>query len=570
MAKGYAVKNNKNDEILFRSADFKEEEIAEQIAMSDETTLLISGTDPLQRQIDDLNRKLQEAESANLAKEAFLSNMSHDIRTPMNAIIGMTGLAKKNIDEKTRLLDSLNKIDSASAHLLSLINEVLDMSRINSGKLLINEEPFYLSDLLHDTLIIVRPQMEAKGHHFEVKYHNIVYENLVGDIQRLRQIFVNILNNSVKYTKDKGEISLSICEEVKDDRCELIFNCTDNGMGMSQDFLKRIFDPFERVNNSTNSGIEGTGLGMSIVKKLVDAMNGRIDIQSKEGEGTSITIAIPLAYETMDIDASALQKKRFLIVMEDDDTSKMLQGYLNEFSIPNVTVRDFTSAITEFTDADFERHPFDGILFGNFENRTGNTFTMASYFRKSYAGLPMVLISEDDWGKIEYKANRNGIENFIPTPLFRKSLISSLQEIFTKEHSASATLQTPDLSDKKILLVEDNFINREIALELLRSTKAQLFSAENGKAALDMYLASDEGYYDIVLMDIQMPVMDGYEATTAIRNSGRKDASSIRIYAMSANVFAEDIAKARSIGMDGHIGKPIDVAKLMQTLRGAK
>lgn len=570
MAKGYAVKNNKNDEILFRSADFKEEEIAEQIAMSDETTLLISGTDPLQRQIDDLNRKLQEAESANLAKEAFLSNMSHDIRTPMNAIIGMTGLAKKNIDEKTRLLDSLNKIDSASAHLLSLINEVLDMSRINSGKLLINEEPFYLSDLLHDTLIIVRPQMEAKGHHFDVKYHNIVYENLVGDIQRLRQIFVNILNNSVKYTKDKGEISLSICEEVKDDKCELIFNCTDNGMGMSQDFLKRIFDPFERVNNSTNSGIEGTGLGMSIVKKLVDAMNGRIDIKSKEGEGTSITIAIPLAYETMDIDASALQKKRFLIVMEDDDTSKMLEGYLNEFSIPNVTVRDFTSAITEFTDADFERHPFDGILFGNFENRTGNTFTMASYFRKSYAGLPMVLISEDDWGKIEYKANRNGIENFIPTPLFRKSLISSLQEIFTKEHSASATLQTPDLSDKTILLVEDNFINREIALELLRSTKAQLFSAENGKAALDMYLASDEGYYDIVLMDIQMPVMDGYEATTAIRNSGRKDASTIRIYAMSANVFAEDIAKARSIGMDGHIGKPIDVAKLMQTLRGAK
>ncbi len=570
MAKGYAVKNNKNDEILFRSADFKEEKITEQIAMSDETTLLISGTDPLQRQIDDLSRKLQEAESANLAKEAFLSNMSHDIRTPMNAIIGMTGLAKKNIDEKSRLLDSLNKIDSASAHLLSLINEVLDMSRINSGKLLINEEPFYLSDLLHDTLIIVRPQMEAKGHHFDVKYHNIVYENLVGDIQRLRQIFVNILNNSVKYTKDKGEISLSICEEVKDDKCELIFNCTDNGMGMSQDFLKRIFDPFERVNNSTNSGIEGTGLGMSIVKKLVDAMNGRIDIKSKEGEGTSITIAIPLAYETMDIDASALQKKRFLIVMEDDDTSKMLQGYLNEFSIPNVTVRDFTSAITEFTDADFEHHPFDGILFGNFENRTGNTFTMASYFRKSYAGLPMVLISEDDWDKIEYKANRSGIEHFIPTPLFRKSLISSLQEIFTKEHSASATLQTPDLSNKKILLVEDNFINREIALELLRSTKAQLFSAENGKAALDMYLESEEGWYDIILMDIQMPVMDGYEATTAIRNSGRKDASTIRIYAMSANVFAEDIAKARSIGMDGHIGKPIDVAKLMQTLRGAE
>ncbi|MBQ1482959.1 MAG: response regulator [Erysipelotrichaceae bacterium] len=568
MDKGYAVKDARSGQILYASDNYDENDVFETVGLSDGKILSVSGNDE-RKIISDLQNKLSEAESANQAKEVFLSNMSHDIRTPMNAIIGMTGLARKNIDEKNKLLDSLNKIDTASSHLLSLINEVLDMSRIDSGKLVLSNELFYLSDLLHDTLVIVRPQMEAKKHEFITTIGDIFHEELYGDIQRLRQIYVNILNNSVKYTKDGGKITLNISQRMNGDRCELVFLCTDNGIGMSEDFLKKIFDPFERVNNSTISGIEGTGLGMSIVKKLTEAMNGSISIRSKVNEGTSVTITVPLRYETASIQAGILQKKNLLVVMEEGKTLDILQDYLKEFRIPHHTVNDFSAAVSEFTDASYENRPYDAVLFSNFENKTGNTFDLASYFRRSYPGLPMVLISEDDWERIEYKANRSGIDYFIPQPFFRKSLISSLLEVFDSKQGQGSSMQTPDLTGKRILLAEDNFINREIALELLRSTKAQIETAENGQIALDKYLENEEGHFDIILMDIQMPVMDGYEATKKIRESQRSDAASIRIYAMSANVFAEDIAKAKAMGMNGHIAKPIDVAKLMSTLKQA-
>ena len=568
MDKGYAVKDARSGQILYASDNYDENDVFETVGLSDGKILSVSGNDE-RKIISDLQNKLSEAESANQAKEVFLSNMSHDIRTPMNAIIGMTGLARKNIDEKNKLLDSLNKIDTASSHLLSLINEVLDMSRIDSGKLVLSDELFYLSDLLHDTLVIVRPQMEAKKHEFITTIGDIFHEELYGDIQRLRQIYVNILNNSVKYTKDGGKITLNISQRMNGDRCELVFLCTDNGIGMSEDFLKKIFDPFERVNNSTISGIEGTGLGMSIVKKLTEAMNGSISIRSKINEGTSVTITVPLRYETASIQAGILQKKNLLVVMEEGKTLDILQDYLKEFRIPHHAVNDFSAAVSEFTDASYENRPYDAVLFSNFENKTGNTFDLASYFRRSYPGLPMVLISEDDWERIEYKANRSGIDYFIPQPFFRKSLISSLLEVFDSKQGQGTSMQTPDLTGKRILLAEDNFINREIALELLRSTKAQIETAENGQIALDKYLENEEGHFDIILMDIQMPVMDGYEATKKIRESQRSDAASIRIYAMSANVFAEDIAKAKAMGMNGHIAKPIDVAKLMSTLKQA-
>ena len=244
MDKGYAVKDARSGQILYASDNYDENDVFETVGLSDGKILSVSGNDE-RKIISDLQNKLSEAESANQAKEVFLSNMSHDIRTPMNAIIGMTGLARKNIDEKNKLLDSLNKIDTASSHLLSLINEVLDMSRIDSGKLVLSDELFYLSDLLHDTLVIVRPQMEAKKHEFITTIGDIFHEELYGDIQRLRQIYVNILNNSVKYTKDGGKITLNISQRMNGDRCELVFLCTDNGIGMSEDFLKKIFDPFE-------------------------------------------------------------------------------------------------------------------------------------------------------------------------------------------------------------------------------------------------------------------------------------------------------------------------------------
>ena len=535
--------------------------------MGDDLILLISGEEEQEKLIDELNTRLEEAESANIAKETFLSNMSHDIRTPMNAIIGLTALAKKHIDEKSRLLDSLNKIETASSHLLSLINEVLDMSRINSGKMTIARELFSLSDLLHDIMTITNPQMQQKGHTFIFETDNISYESLYGDIQRLRQIYVNIINNSVKYTEHGGKIRVSISEETKDDKCILIFRCVDNGVGMSEEFVKKIFEPFERASNSTMSGIEGTGLGMSIVQKLIEAMDGEIIVKSKVGEGTDITISIPLDYKTMDIEYQAIEGKRFLIAMNDEETVNRLKTYLSEFNVHFDEANDFSSAIDALTNADFNDIRYDGFLLGHIDDSRGDTFDLANYLHRSFPDVEMVLISDDNWDQIEYQANRSGIQHFIPVPLFRKTLINALNKLTKDNDSDLLSAGSTDLSDKNILLVEDNFINREIASELLKGANASVETAKNGKEALEKFISSPLNYYNVILMDIQMPIMDGYTATTEIRNLDREDAKTIHIYAMSANIFAEDIAKALETGMNGHIAKPIDVHKLMQTLK---
>lgn len=566
MAKQYAIinKNDPERKIIAQSAGFRIERPYREIELSNDFLLLTDDDDS--KLILDLEKQLAEAQNANIAKEVFLSNMSHDIRTPMNAIIGMTTLAKKQIDEKNKLLDSLNKIDTASSHLLTLINEVLDMSRINSGKLTINNELFSLSDLLHDTLTIIRPQMEQKHHNFDFQVSDIQYEGLYGDPLRLRQIYVNIINNAIKYTNDNGNISVSVSETINDDKCFLRFSCKDNGIGMSSQFIERIFNPFERELNSTMSGIEGTGLGMSIVKKLVDLMNGEIYIDSKPNQGTTVEINIPFNYEKLQISTSSLSYRHLLIVMPDDQIRNTLDAYLKEFEITYDVVSSFSSAIDAITNSSFNNKPYDGAVLGKIEESIGDTFDLAAYLKKSFPSLPMVLISEDRWEEIEYRANRAGIHHFIPVPFFRKSLINGLNEMMSNDNTDTNAVSAPDLSDKHILLVEDNLINREIAIELLKETHAQVDTAENGKEALDKYLNSKIGYYDIILMDIQMPVMNGYDSCKAIRLSDRLDAQSIRIYAMSANIFAEDIAKAKEMGMNGHIAKPIDVTKMMQTI----
>ncbi|MBQ3956443.1 MAG: HAMP domain-containing histidine kinase, partial [Clostridia bacterium] len=274
MSREYAVLSGAD--LLYKTAGFDGETVTETVPLSDGKTLLVAGEDPGQAE---LLQKLREAEETISAKELFLSNMSHDMRTPMNAIMGMTTLAERHIDEKARVADSLEKIEVASDHLLSLINDVLDMSRINAGRMSISQEVFSLGDLLHETLTIVRPQMAQKSHHFRFRAEDILYESLHGDALRLRQIFVNIINNSVKYTPAGGDIDVSFREEAAGDRVILCFVCRDNGIGMTPAFLERIYDPFERVNSSTISRIEGTGLGMSIVKKLIEAMEGSIAIE---------------------------------------------------------------------------------------------------------------------------------------------------------------------------------------------------------------------------------------------------------------------------------------------------
>ncbi len=550
--------------ILYQSDGFQLDLVTETLSLSGGKTLLICGQDKLI-----LAQRLHEAEEAIAAKDTFLSNMSHDIRTPMNAIVGLTLLAKMHLDETSRVADALNKIETASGHLLSLINDVLDMSRINSGRMQITAEAFSLNDLIHEIMIIIRPQAEKKKHAMRLTTEDISVETLIGDSLRLRQIFVNIISNSVKYTPDGGEITVRFSEEMTQDRCALLFTCQDNGIGMSEDFLQRIFEPFERVHTSTVSRIEGTGLGMSIVKKLTEAMGGSIAIQSKPQEGTTVKIRIPLDYQLITLHTEALKEKRVLVVEADPALQSMYADYLNEFQIAHVITGSVQAALNALADADISSQSYDVVIIGSSCGEKEDKLDFAAYLHKSSPELPLLLASDDDWEQIRYRAAHSGIAAFLPLPLFRKSLINGLETVLDSLSEGNQASAYPDLKGKKLLLVEDNFINREIALEILGVTGAQIDTAENGREAVERFTASPEMGYSLILMDVQMPVMNGYEATEQIRLSQRTDAATVPIYAMTANTFAEDISKARAAGMNGHIAKPIDVNALMQVLRTA-
>lgn len=538
--------------------------------MDESSLALKQQNEELRRENEALRLQLMETQNANLAKETFLSNMSHDIRTPMNAIVGMTALAKKHIDEKGRVSDALNKIEVASSHLLSLINDVLDMSRINSGRMSVAEELFSLGDLLHETLTIVRPQAEQRHHSFRFDADNIFAEGLYGDPLRLRQIYVNIISNSVKYTPEHGEIVVSVSQEkAADGRCTLVFTCRDNGIGMSEDFLQRIFDPFERVTSSTLSGVEGTGLGMSIVKKLIDAMGGTIAIESTPGRGTLVTIRTPLRYESVPINAAPLEGERLLIIEADEAMQALYRQYLGDSALSFTIVSSSSAAVSAITEADFRGEGFSCAVLGRSVGHNGSIFELASYLHKADSALTLVLVSDLDWEEIEYRANRSGISAFIPIPFFRKSLINGLAHALEASDTGDVASAIPDLTGRRILLAEDNDINREIACEILSVTRAAVDCAANGQEAVNLFLGSAVGTYDLILMDIQMPVMDGYDAVRRIRAAQRDDAGGVPIFAMTANAFAEDIARARACGMNGHIAKPIDVNLLMQTLRQA-
>ena len=515
----------------------------------------------------ELRLQLQQALEASAAKETFLGNMSHDIRTPMNAIVGMTALAKRYIDEKSRVMDALDKIETAGGHLLNLINDMLDMSRINSGRLKLTSEAFSLSDLIHDILIIIRPQMESRKHDFRLHLEHIEAESFLGDPLRIRQILVNILSNAAKYTEDGGRVEFTVSEEAGPERCLLDFTCRDNGIGMSKEFLERIFEPFERVNSSTISRIEGTGLGMSIVRRLVDAMEGEIHIDSTPGEGTEVRIRLPLKVEKIQAETGALRGKRLLVVEQDEKRREIYAKYLGEFNLEHTVVSAMPEALSALTEADFRQQPYHLVLIGGMKEGSARMLDLAAYLHESWPGVTLVLISEDDWPRIEYRANRAGVRHFIPVPVFRRTLVNGLNTALEGEADESSSAGSPNLEGKRILLVEDNAINREIAVEVLKMTNAAVDTAENGREGADRFLSSPEGTYDLILMDIQMPVLDGYGAVRMIRSSARADAAGIPIYAMTANTFAEDVARAREAGMNGHIAKPLDIGTLMHVLR---
>ena len=520
-----------------------------------------------------LEEALRDAEEANQAKSRFLSNMSHDIRTPMNAIVGMTAIGLSHIDEKARVQDCLNKIRTASAHLMSLVNDVLDMSRIDSGRMALHEEEFSLADLVHDVAVIVRPQAAQKGQGLQIGIGEILEENLVGDALRLRQILVNIIGNAVKYTQDGGEIRVDFSQRPDPDRPGTVwldFSCRDNGIGMSQEFLGRIFVPFERVRNTTISKIEGTGLGMAIVKRLVDSMDGVIRVESEEGKGSLFEVKLPIPASRQAKKEPALPQGGTVLVAESRTArAEQIMEYLRQAGLEPVRLSTGLDAVTWLTEAQYEDRLPCALLLGQ-ELTDMPVLNVASHVRQlAGQGFPILLVSEEDWAQIEYRAVRAGVSAFVPCPLFRSRLIGTLAALVGEAGlvgGAQAGAEA-DYSRHRVLLVEDNELNQEIAVELLGMTGVQIEVAENGREAVDKFAASPEGYYDIVFMDVQMPVMDGYEATRRIRGLSRGDAGSVWIVAMTANAFVEDVRLSREAGMNDHVSKPVDLDRMEEILR---
>lgn len=528
-----------------------------------------------------LQNALNEAEEANRAKSVFLSNMSHDIRTPMNAIVGMTSIGLSHIDEKGRVQDCLNKIKTASSHLMSLVNDVLDMSRIDSGRMTLNEDEFSLADLIHDITVIVRPQALQKNHDLQIEIGDIYEDNLMGDTLRLRQVIVNIVGNAIKYTLYNGKIFVKFSQYIEEDlegnqnsgqekrKIWLDFLCEDNGIGMSPEFLERIFVPFERVNNSTTQKIEGTGLGMSIVKNLIDRMGGRIQVESTEGEGSRFRVEIPMRAAVRDRrKLEILAGNTVLIAESREKEARQIEEFLREEAVTPVRVKSGRSAVTWLTQAQTENRMPCAMLLGQ-ELEDMPALDLASHVRQS-AGqrFPLLLVSEEDWAQIEYRARRAGINGFVPCPLFRSKLLETLADMIirNKGDMEEQEERIEDYSGRHLLLVEDNELNLEIAMEMLSLTGVQVETAENGARAVEIFENSPENHFDLILMDVQMPVMNGYEAVKRIRRLPRKDAESIWIVAMTANAFVEDIRASREAGMNEHLSKPIDVKRLKDIL----
>ncbi len=519
-----------------------------------------------------LKNASEAAEAANRAKSEFLARMSHDIRTPMNAIMGMTAVAAMHLDDPERLTDCLSKITISSRHLLALINDVLDMSKIESGKVTLSEEPFSMADMVESVVTIIRAQVDAKRQQLRVHIDHIEHEDVLGDILRLQQIFVNILGNAVKFTPEGGTITFSIRESVSriHGMACYEFVCQDTGIGMDEAFIKTIFDPFSRSKQSGN--IEGTGLGMSITRNLVRMMDGDIRVQSQPGQGSTFTVQLHLRLQDLAAeDVGQLADLRVLVADDDETccvtTCEILQG----IGMRPEWVTDGRQAVDRTLAATQAGEDFSAVILDWKMPGMDGVETARQIRRQVGDHVPIIILSAYDWSDIEAEARQAGISAFIEKPLFRSRLVFALKSVLAGEGGqpelAPSALEEGSFAGKRVLLVEDNQLNREIAQELLSFIGVDVDQAEDGAQAVKKISGSQPGYYDLVFMDIQMPVMNGYDAARAIRALDRPDAGTVPIVAMTANAFADDILRAKEAGMNDHVSKPVEVEKLMEMLK---
>ena len=532
-----------------------------------------------QTQLEEQNRKLeialQHEGAANRAKREFLFNMSHDIRTPMNAIIGFTSLAATHIDNREQVLDYLKKISTSSQHLLSLINDVLDMSRIESGKVKIEEKAVHLPDLVHDVRSIIQPNVAAKRLSLFIDTMDIEDEDIITDPLRLNQILLNILSNAIKFTPTGGMISIRIAQKNGAPKgCVCYeFRIKDNGIGMSEEFQKHIFEEFSREESSTVSGIQGTGLGMSITKNIVDLMGGTIALTSEPGKGTEFIVTLCFTRSGQKAEPKQLpQLEGLRALVADDDTNTCLNvstmlskiGMRPEWTISGKEAVIRTKYAVEQGD-EFSVYIIDWLI------PDMNGIEIVRQIRKVIGNrCPIIILTAYDWADIEDEARAAGVTAFCEKPLFLSELRRVLAEPFRAEPASKPAQPTAaDLKGKKLLLVEDNELNREIALEILKEAGFVVDTAEDGAVAVQKIKQAAPGQYDLILMDIQMPNLDGYEATRQIRALPDAEKASIPIFAMTANAFEEDRQNALAAGMNGHIAKPLDVPHLLRVLADA-
>ncbi len=532
-----------------------------------------------QTQLEEQNRKLeialQHEGAANRAKREFLFNMSHDIRTPMNAIIGFTSLAATHIDNREQVLDYLKKISTSSQHLLSLINDVLDMSRIESGKVKIEEKAVHLPDLVHDVRSIIQPNVAAKRLSLFIDTMDIEDEDIITDPLRLNQILLNILSNAIKFTPTGGMISIRIAQKNGAPKgCVCYeFRIKDNGIGMSEEFQKHIFEEFSREESSTVSGIQGTGLGMSITKNIVDLMGGTIALTSEPGKGSEFIVTLCFTRSGQKAEPKQLpQLEGLRALVADDDTNTCLNvstmlskiGMRPEWTISGKEAVIRTKYAVEQGD-EFSVYIIDWLI------PDMNGIEIVRQIRKVIGNrCPIIILTAYDWADIEDEARAAGVTAFCEKPLFLSELRRVLAEPFRAEPASKPAQPTAaDLKGKKLLLVEDNELNREIALEILKEAGFVVDTAEDGAVAVQKIKQAAPGQYDLILMDIQMPNLDGYEATRQIRALPDAEKANIPIFAMTANAFEEDRQNALEAGMNGHIAKPLDVPHLLRVLADA-
>jgi len=524
----------------------------------------------LEQQKNDLQDALTAAQHANRAKTTFLNNMSHDIRTPMNAIIGFTSLAAAHIDHPEQVQDYLAKITTSSNHLLSLINDVLDMSRIESGKMKIEEKEASLPEIMHDLKTIVQSDITAKQLEFYIDTADVVNEHVLCDKLRLNQVLLNLLSNAMKFTMPGGIVSVRVIQKgaASEGRASYDFQVKDTGIGMSKEFLAHVFDPFERERTSTVSGIQGTGLGMAITKNIVDMMDGTISVTSEEGKGSTFTVSLQLQTCSGPVrqeEIPQLKGLRALVADDDFNTCSSVTKMLSTIGLrPDWTTSGKEAVLR--TRLAWEQGDEYAVFIIDWLMPDMNGVEVVRRVRTIIGEeKPIIILTAYDWSDIEEEARDAGVTAFCSKPIFLSELRELLESPFAPPEKA-VPLPEVSFEGKKILLVEDNELNQEIAVEILQGAGFVVEVADDGKSAVERMAAAQPGQYDLILMDIQMPIMNGYEATRQIRGLGVPGTADIPIIAMTANAFDEDRWAALEAGMDGHIAKPIDIPKLMELL----